>query len=396
MNTNNVDLHKLLAFGLGDEDWQQFVDHYEEKYDAVQIDGFVKVPMKLNYTFSQLISSTGATTLPAYVDPESPGYEKALRSISGETGNIPTQKAFYRLNRVIMQEKLQLVQQFGEAALDADMLDCLLGLFDESTEGLIKGYHNSLTHQRMRIASTGKFTIDTENNPRGLNGIEISFGVADNHYLTNSNGKRWWTTTEHVEANEGADSDPIQDIKDTMKKIRRTFHVIAPMHVEMAEDLMQDLLSHSKVLKRIAQSAWATVESEATLLANAKNQSDEWLKARFQQLCGVSIITRDSIAYVDKPGTNSDGEKDLVTVPVENFKATNISFLPDGNWGTIQGVKPLTLGYEPEYVAEHDGGRLILSQRANPETHSIYIESEAAQLCVPGQPQNMFYYTVTA
>lgn len=396
MNTNSVDLHRLLAFGLGDEDWQQFVDHYEEKYDAVQIDGFVKVPMKLNYTFSQLISSTGATTLPAYVDPESPGYEKSLKSLSGKTGNIPTQKAFYRLNRVIMQEKLQLVQQFGDAALDGDMLDCLLGLFDESTEGLIKGYHNSLTHQRMRIASTGKFTIDIDNNPRGLNGIEISFGVPDSHYLANANGKRWWTTAEHVEANEGADSDPIQDIKDTVKKIRRTFHVIAPMHVEMAEDLMQDLLSHSKVLKRIAQSAWATVESEATLLANVRNQSDDWIKARFQQLCGINIVTRDSIAYVDKPGENADGEKDLVQVAVENFKATNISFLPDGNWGTIQGVKPLTLGYEPQYVAEHDGGRLILSQRANPETHSIYIESEAAQLCVPGQPQNMFYYTVTA
>ena len=43
----------------------------------------------------------------------------------------------------------------------------------------------------------------------------------------------------------------------------------------------------------------------------------------------------------------------------------------------------------------YDGGRLKLTQRANPETHSIYIESEAAQMCVPRMPQYMFISTVT-
>ena len=110
MNTLPLTMYSLLEFGLGDESWQTFVDRYEEKYDDVQIDGFTFAPTQINYTFQQLIASTGATTLPAYVDPESPGYESALREVQGMTGNIPTQKKFYRLNRVTVMEKMQLMQ----------------------------------------------------------------------------------------------------------------------------------------------------------------------------------------------------------------------------------------------------------------------------------------------
>ena len=70
--------------------------------------------------------------------------------------------------------------------------------------------------------------------------------------------------------------------------------------------------------------------------------------------------------------------------------------MPDGKLGDIMGVAPITLGYDADKVALYDGGRLVLTQRAIPETHSIYIESEAAQLCVPSAVRGMFVSTVTA
>ena len=109
-----------------------------------------------------------------------------------------------------------------------------------------------------------------------------------------------------------------------------------------------------------------------------------------------SIIVRDSKAFVDKPGTNEDGEKDLVTVQIDNFERKNISFIPSGNIGEIQGVKPLALGYDPDEIAYHDGNRLLLTTRAHKETHSIYVESEFAQICVPSNVNAMFISTVTA
>ena len=83
MNTLPIDLYKVIEYGLGGDTWQEFIDRYKEKYDLLQIDGFEFEATKLDYTFSQLITSLGVKTLPAYVDPESPGYEAALGELEG-------------------------------------------------------------------------------------------------------------------------------------------------------------------------------------------------------------------------------------------------------------------------------------------------------------------------
>lgn len=395
MNRIPTELHKLIEFGLGGDGWQNFVNHYNEKYDKVQIDGFTFAPTTLSYTFSQLISNLGITTLPAYVDPESPGYEKALSQLAGKVGNIPTQKAFYRLNRVLLREKMLLMQKFGNSALTAETQDAILGVLDESTEGLIKGFYNSLTHQRMQIVSTGKFTISETNNPRGLKGITLDFGIEDSHFNTLAGQARWWTNEEHTNANIGTNADPIDYIKKRLKKIRRKHQIGVAMQLEMSQDLFDDLLTHPKVLARVGYSMFPTIKTDNEAIMAAQNYSDDALKATLSKLCGIDIVPRDTMAAVEKPGKDADGEPDLIVSQVENFKATNIAFVPKGMIGTIQGVTPLTLGYAPEDIAQFKGGRLILSQRVIPETHSIYIESEAAQICVPSTPQAMFIDTVT-
>lgn len=398
MNTLPITLNKVLEYGLGGDTWQGFVDRYAEKYNKLEIDGFSFAALKLDYTFQQLITSVGAKTLPAYVDPESPGYESALREITGKTGNIPTQKKFYRLNRVTVRQQLQLIQRAQLASLPQDMQDTFIGLLDEGTDGLIGSYYNALTHQRHQIVSTGKFTIDTTNNPRGLKtGITIDFGVPADHYDTLTGTARWWTTDEHTTANEGSASDPVKYLKDKVKQIRRKYHFIGRMAMEVSQDLLDDMLTHSKVLTKIGYALYPTSASDANALAVAQNESEERLVEALRRIIKVDEIkVRDSYAYVDAPGLDAEGQPDLVTTEVANFDVHNIAFVPADNIGTIQGVQPLTIGYDADKVAKYDGGRLVLTQRANPETHSLYIESEAAQLCVPSVPQFMFISTVTA
>ena len=72
MNTLPIDLYKVIEYGLGGDTWQEFIDRYKEKYDLLQIDGFEFEATKLDYTFSQLITSLGVKTLPAYVEPFEP------------------------------------------------------------------------------------------------------------------------------------------------------------------------------------------------------------------------------------------------------------------------------------------------------------------------------------
>lgn len=393
MRNNPVDFYKLLEFGLGGDTWQQFVDRYKEKYDGMVIDGFEFAPTSINYTWQQLVAATTVTTLPTYVDPESPGYEKQRGSAKGETGSIPTQKAFYSLNRTIVREKMQLMQMFGQAALNQDMMNVIMGLLDESADGLIKGYYNSLTNQRMQIVSTGKFKIDATNNPRGIKDITFDFGIDASHFDTLSGTQRWWTNAD--KSTEGTASDPIAYMKNKVKEIRSKYHYYGPLKIEMAKEMMDALLSHSKVLKRIGMMLYplsSVDNSGATALAYAQNLADDAIKQALVRLVGCEIVERDSKAYVDD--WTEDGV--LTQKEIENFSLTNISFIPQGTIGNIQGVTPLTMGYEPSKVAFFDDNRLVLSQRMNPETHSIYIESEAAELCVPSLPKYMFICTVCA
>ncbi len=394
MRIEPVDFYKLIELGLGGDSWQQFVDHYLEKYEGMVIDGFEFAPTSINYTWQQLVASTTVTTLPTYVDPESPGYEKQRGSVKGMTGNIPTQKAFYSLNRTIVREKMQLVQMFGTAALNQDMQDVFMNLLDESVDGLIKGYYNSLTNQRMQIVSTGKFSIDVTNNPRGIKGITFDFGIDSSHFDTLSGQNRWWTNAD--KSTEGTSSDPILYMKTWVKKIRNSFHYYGPLTIEMAKETLDALVQHSKVLTRIGRLLYplsATDATGATALQYAQNLDDEAIKAAITRLVGVEIVSRDSKAFVDDWNTE-DGT--LTQEQIENFSLTNIAFIPKGTIGNIQGVTPLTMGYEPDKVAYYDSNRLVLTQRANPETHSIYIESEAAELCVPNLPKYMFICTVSA
>lgn len=393
MRNNPVDFYKLLEFGLGGDTWQQFVDRYKEKYEGMVIDGFEFAPTSINYTWQQLVAATTVTTLPTYVDPESPGYEKQRGSAKGETGSIPTQKAFYSLNRTIVREKMQLMQMFGQAALNQDMMNVIMGLLDESADGLIKGYYNSLTNQRMQIVSTGKFKIDATNNPRGIKDITFDFGIDESHFDTLSGTQRWWTNAD--KSTEGTASDPIAYMKNKVKEIRSKYHYYGPLKIEMAKEMMDALLSHSKVLKRIGMMLYplsSVDNSGATALAYARNLADDSIKQALVRLVGCEIVERDSKAYVDD--WTEDGV--LTQKEIENFSLTNISFIPQGTIGNIQGVTPLTMGYEPSKVAFFDDNRLVLSQRMNPETHSIYIESEAAELCVPSLPKYMFICTVCA
>lgn len=394
-----VTLRDIMSLGLGGEDWQSFVDHYEEKYNAASVDGFTFAPVSLNYNFAQLIASTGATPLPTYVDPESEGYELALRSLQGETGNIPTQKLYYSVNRVVVREQMQLAQKFGRLALNDEMRDVIFSLLDEGTDKLIQSFWNALNHQRHRVVSTLQFQITSGNNPRGLNDITITFGAKDYQKDTLADTARFWTAAEHTVANQGAASDPILYLKNRVKFIRRDskVHYQGPLKMELTKDLLDDLLTHTAVLKRIGYQTVPTAASDDIATNVGQNLSDDAKIETMRKLIGVdAIVPQDTYAYVVKPGKDADGNPDLVEERIDNFEATNIAFLPTGNIGNIQGVQPLSMGYDSNDVAYSMGNRLLIEQEAIPRTHSINVNGEMAQLCVPSAIRDMFVSVVTA
>ena len=393
MKTIPVTLRDMMQLGLYGEDWQTFVDHYEEKFNAATIDGFAFAPVSLGYTFAQMLSKVGATVLPTYVDPESEGYEMPLGSAQGVTGNIPTQKLFYSVNRVVVREQMQLAQRFGQLALDDEMASVMFGLLDEGTNGLYQAFLNALNHQRHQVVSKGEFTINATNNPRGIKGVTIGFNMpaANKDVLLGS--AQWWTDADHT--TEGVNSDPIQYLKNRVKEIRRTLHYNGPLKMELSQDLWDDMLGHSKVLPLISSYIYRNISSDAVRADLINFESDDVYKEAIRKMIKVDeVVIRETYAYVSKPGVNSDGEPDLIEERIDNFDPNNVAFVPTGQLGTIQGVQPLSMGYDPEKIAYAMDNRLLIEQEDIPRTHSINVNGEMAQLCVPNAILHMYISTV--
>lgn len=397
MRTNVKNYYDLLTFGLGNAQFQSFVDRFNDKYNVLNVDGFDwDNEIQLDYTYEQLISSLNIATLPVYVDEASEGLDKSFGKFNIGSNKIPTQKHRYPISAKMLREQMIMIQRFGEAAMTQGARDSIRNLMFDSTDKLLAGNRNALTHQRMRIVSKGQFTIDLENNPRGLKGLTFDFGVPSANKETLTGTARWWTTSDHLPANEGSTSDPILFLKNKRKAMRKLGFPNG--HFEIASDLWDDLLTHTKVLSRIGLSLYpqaASATKPDTVGAQyAQNMSDEAKKSAFEALVGCPIVPRDSIAAVEK---FDEDAKEIKPVNIENFDPLNVSFIPDGQLGTIKAVQPIVLADDPtERIAWFDGGRTLLTQRYESKTRTMYIESEMAVLCVPQMPQYMCIYTVTA
>lgn len=393
MRTIPVTLRDMITLGMYGENWQTFVDKYEEKFNAVTIDGFEFDPVTLGYTWAQMLSKVGATVLPTYVDPESEGYEMPLNQLEGKTGNIPTQKLFYSVNRVILREKMQLAQKYGNAVMDDEMRDVMFGLLDEGTDGLIQSFWNALNHQRHQIVSTGQFVINATNNPRGYKGVTIGFNMPDANKDVLTGANQWWTNPEHT--TEGANSDPLGYLASRVKAIRRTLHYAGPLKMEIARDTWDDFLGHSKVVGVLANWVYRNISSDSARADVARFMDDDVMKDAVRRIIKVDAIAiQDTYAFVSKPGVDANGLPDLVEEKIDNFDPQNIAFVPTGKLGGIQGVQPLSMGYDADKVAYAMGNRLLIEQEDVPRTHSINVNGEMAQICVPSAVMRMYISTI--
>lgn len=393
MTNRELSFYRLLEFGLGNATFQEFVDRFNQKYNELNVDGFQWDPViQVGYTYEQLISSLNIATLPVYVDADSEGLDKSLGTFKIGENKIPTQKHRYPISANTLREMMVMYQRLGQAYLTQGTQEVLLNLLFDSTDKLIAGNRNALTHQRMRTVSTGQFTIDVENNPRGLKGITFDFGVPSANKETLSGENRWWKTSEHTTANEGTSSDPLLYLRNKVRAMRKKGFPAG--HLEMAQDLFDDMLMHSKVLQRIGFANYPAASTADIAATYAQNLTDEAKKRVVESIVGCPIVTRDSLAAVEK---FDDSIKGIKPVNIENFTPTNVAFVPDGMIGTIKSVQPIIIAEDPTVkTAWFDGGRTLITERFESKTKTMYVESEMAVLCVPNMPQYMCAWTVTA
>lgn len=391
MRQNPTSYYSLLEAGLGGNSFQQFVDKFQLKYNTPQTDGFVfDNEIQIDYKYEQMLAELNIATLPVYMDEASIALDKGFDQFEIGTNKIPTQKHRYPIDTRILREKMLMIQRYGQAALNADTQAALLDIQFDSVDKLIAGNRNALTHQRHRIVSTGQFTINTTNNPRGISGITFDFNIPAANKTSLEGDNRWWTNATHSVANQGSASDPIKDLKAIVRYGRRNGW--PSCHFELSQELFDDMLTHTKVLQAIGYSLYPQLGSDANAQMYAQNMNDEAKRVQIERLIGAPVKVFDSYALVDKFDATT---KALTTDKIENFDKLNVSYVPDGQIGTIKSVQQLIINDDPtQKVAWFDGGRTLVRETFDNETNSMYVESSFAMLCVPTMPRFMKILTV--
>ena len=383
MDTYQIQFYDLLSRALGPgESIQTFLDNtLALKYNNLQLDGFVfESFMQTDFTYEQIVGELGLNVVAQYYDLDSPALPDGTPGFKTYTGKIPRMKKVEYFNEDKLR-KMKLIED-RKSSTTAQIAEIAYQQLFVTVDNLIGGHTNALTYQRHQAVSTGKFTINNTNNPKGVKNITLDYHVPDGNKPTLTSTARWWTSSTHVAANEGANCDPVKDLTD-MVKVARAKGIRG--HFEVNIDYLKECLGHTKILSVIGISLLPASDSTAQA-AYARIQPYEVLKARLETLVGAPIKAIDSLTPIEAIDKT---EKAFTRSNVDSFNKDVWVFVPDGNIGVVKTVEPIAI--EGGQYGSFYGGKLLLTVGVDYVKKCQSYNTEMTSLVIPSVPQFMWY-----
>ena len=383
MDTYQIQFYDLLSRALGaGESIQSFLDNTMAlKYNALQLDGFTFEPfMQTDFTYEQIVGELGLNVMAQYYDVDSPALPDGTQGFKSYTGKIPRMKKVEYFNEDKLR-KMKLVEDRKSATAEQIAEIAYQQLFI-TIDKLIGGHTNALTYQRHQAVSTGKFVITGANNPKGIKSLTLDYHVPAGNKTTLAGSARWWTSTTHNAANEGADANPVKDLTDIVAKARSAG---VRGHFEVEIDYLKEVLAHSKVLAQIGIATLPASDSTAQI-AYAGILSYEAKKSALESLIGAPVKAIDSLVPVESIDKT---EKAFTRQNINAFEKNVFVFVPDGEIGTVKTVEPIAI--EGGNYGSFYGGKLLLTVGVDFVKKCQSYNTEMTSLVIPSVPQYMWY-----
>lgn len=386
MNNYTLEFYDLIARALGGNDTARLQGYLDEvmsaKYNRLQIDGFdFAEDMQLDFTYEQVQKEVGLNVMAQYVDVDAPAIPLGGEGFQIGTGKIPRMKLVEYLNEDKIRKQLIAEQRFG---VNADrVINSAKDKLFVTLDKLFGGHTNALTYQRHQVVSAGKFTLTDTNNPNGIQNVTFAAHVPAANINSLTGTKRWWTSVSDGEySSEGADCNPIADLKAMVKKAKAKG---VKGHFEVDEVYMDQVLNHSRVKAAIAANVYPLAGDLTVAVANVGFMSSEQKVEVLGRIVGAPFKLIDSIVSVEKWDS---AQKKLVRPTFRAFNANVLVFVPDGSLGEILTVEPISVGGT---AGSMYGGRLLLTVDADFSKKCQSFNTEMTSLVVPDKPQYMWY-----
>ena len=381
MNTYPVQFYDLLSRALGGNDGrrlQGFLDNVvAKKYNQLNIPGFkFAAEMQLDFTYEQLQKTAGINVMAQYLDVDSPATPIGTEGAVIATGRIPRMKMVEYYNEDKYRKLLIAEQRFG-AGSDRVVTAAVDALFNTASN-LVGGHTNSLTYQRHQVVSTGKFTLNSTNNPNGLVGLTFSSHVPTANINTLSGAKRWWTVADY--SIEGTAADPIADMI-SMVEVAREKGIEG--HFEVNASFLDKVLRHSKVVAAIGANLFPTAADSAAAAAYLSRAR------KIEVLADIVGARIDAIDAKVATEVYNKTNKALERKMMDAFEANVLVFVPNGEIGEILTVEPIAI--EGGTYATFYGGRLLMTVDVDAKYKCQSFNTEMTSLVVANRAHEMFY-----
>lgn len=384
MDNYNIQFYDLLSRALGPgESLQSFLDNTMAlKYNALQLDGFTFEPfMQPDFTFEQVVAELSINVMAQYYDLDSPALPDGVESLSVYTGKIPRMKKVEYFNEDKLRKMKLLEDRRSSSA--AQIADVAYQQLFVTIDKLVGGHTNAITYQRHQAVSTGKFSINSTNNPKGIKNIVIDYHVPSSNKTSLSGTARWWTSSTHTTANEGSASNPIGDLRDMVAAARAKG---IRGHFEVEIDYFKECVGgHSGFLSALGAVLLPASDSTAQA-AFAAVQPYERLQSALETILGAKIKVIDSLVPVESISASS---KSFSRSNVNAFEQDVWVFVPDGNIGVVKTVEPIAL--DGGNYASFYGGKLLVTVGVDYVKKCQSYNSEMTSLVIPTAPQYMWY-----
>ena len=381
MNNYPVQFYDLLSRALGGNDGrrlQGFLDKVvAEKYNELNIPGFkFAADMQLDFTYEQLQKTAGINVMANYYDLDSPAIANGTEGFVVATGRIPRMKMVEYYNEDKYRKLLIAEQRFG-ACSDRVVNAAVKALFN-TADTLVGGHTNSLTYQRHQVVSTGKFTLNSTNNPNGIVGLTFSAHVPAANTTTLSGTKRWWTDSAY--ATEGSAADPIADL---IAMVEAAQEKGIEGHFEINKTYLSKILGHSKVVAAIGANLFPMAENAA---ASASYLSRAKKLEVLAEIVGAPIVEIDAKVATEVWNKTN---KALERKTIDAFEANVVVFVPNGEIGEILTVEPIAI--DGGTYATFYGGRLLMTVDVDAKYKCQSFNTEMTSLVVANRAHEMLY-----
>lgn len=377
----------------------QYMDFFfAEKYNVDSFAGTlgfsVNPSLPLRPMWEQIEAGRRPYTMASYVDIDSDGPTKSTDGLSLATGEIPTFKHEFSLNRKTLREQMMLTEAIGHAT--PEIVDTVMNLFFTSLDDLIGGNYNTIAYQRHQLVSNQlKLMLNGTNNPLGY-AKNLGFEIDATKQVHNdvkfklfakNNGTGAVTEQTGIKNNV-----PFKAIKALVRDIQNKDHA-GSVHIEVAKSTWEDICNLPYVQEMYIRESYPLVSDASTIASLIASGADEEPVTEFlRKKMGVSRIEQVDFLGASEYFNKTTGAMDYHYH--QGFKEGVLVIVPDGEIGDIQFGKPFVMDTPGARTGLYDGGRTLIRNVFNDENMVQTVKSEVTGFCVPNKTRWMHWINV--